>query len=248
MRFVKKVEVGMAKQADKHISFFELQDALAQPGCAVCRLAHKAVTLFMDGLIYESVTDPDAIDRLRATRGFCNTHAWQLADDLGANSVAILYHNLLLYHIELLEAGGAAPSGFSLRRLSGRNPATEAAVQRLAPQAPCLACRRRDESAERALGVFVDHIRDTDFAASYQASSGLCARHFREALQLVRDDTARRHLTEAQLHIWRSLKTEMDELIRKFDYRFAHEPMGTEADSWLRAVALLAGDKDYGDR
>jgi hypothetical protein len=54
-------------------------------------------------------------------------------------------------------------------------------------------------------------------------------------------------VTEAQLHIWSALQVELEELIRKFDYRFAHEPMGSEADAWERVVALLAGAKDYGD-
>ena len=40
---------------------------------------------------------------------------------------------------------------------------------------------------------------------------------------------------------WKRLLGELDEFIRKQDYRFREEPIGSERDSWIRAVALVSG-------
>ena len=37
------------------------------------------------------------------------------------------------------------------------------------------------------------------------------------------------------------LADELDEFIRKRDYRFAREPSGSERDSWVRAIEALSG-------
>ena len=37
------------------------------------------------------------------------------------------------------------------------------------------------------------------------------------------------------------LRAELDEFIRKNDYRFQSEGMGAEGDSWKRAVGLMTG-------
>jgi hypothetical protein len=39
------------------MSYYDLRDALAQPGCPVCRLKADAVKHHLDGLLWESVND-----------------------------------------------------------------------------------------------------------------------------------------------------------------------------------------------
>lgn len=48
-------------------------------------------------------------------------------------------------------------------------------------------------------------------------------------------------LLAAQREAWAALMTEVDEFIRKNDYRFQHEPRGDEHDAWLRALDALVG-------
>lgn len=40
-----------------------------------------------------------------------------------------------------------------------------------------------------------------------------------------------------------ALSHDLGELIRKHDYRFSHEPLGEEKDSWLRALAFFGSEK-----
>ncbi len=48
-------------------------------------------------------------------------------------------------------------------------------------------------------------------------------------------------LAEAFVVAGRELESELSEQIRKADYRFRDEPRGAERDSWLRALARIAG-------
>jgi hypothetical protein len=42
--------------------------------------------------------------------------------------------------------------------------------------------------------------------------------------------------------VYEKLLSELDEFIRKDDYRFANEPLGEERDSWTRAVAARVSE------
>lgn len=55
-------------------TFFEIREALAQPGCFLCRLEEKYAERFLDGLFYEFVNDPGVRQKILAG-GFCKDHA-----------------------------------------------------------------------------------------------------------------------------------------------------------------------------
>jgi len=80
----------------------------------------------------------------------------------------------------------------------------------------------------------------------YRASDGLCLRHFCGVLARIREGRVLEELVAVQRELWEKLEAELSELIRKSDYRFSGEPMGVEAVSWLRALAVLAGERREG--
>src|SRR5262245_38780189 len=98
-------------------AYFDLVDAFAEPGCAVCRMALADVHRFLDALLYEYVIDYDIYDAFRHSRGLCNFHTTQMAHFTGnAPGITVLYHGAMK---ELLNLIDSAPSqaGTSLRRL-----------------------------------------------------------------------------------------------------------------------------------
>jgi hypothetical protein len=107
---------------------------------------------------------------------------------------------------------------------------------------PCPMCETRDDSSGRAIDTLLSHIEEEALGASFVASDGLCAAHFGQAMT-VRG--ARREaleaLSAAQDQCLQRLQGQLDELIRKFDYRFRHEVRGEESTSWIRAVATISG-------
>jgi len=80
----------------------------------------------------------------------------------------------------------------------------------------------------------------------YRASDGLCLQHFCGVLARVHEGRVLEELVAVQRELWEKLEAGLSELIRKSDYRFCGEPMGVEAVSWLRALAVLAGERRGG--
>lgn len=238
----------------KHTSFYELRDALAEEGCPICRLARKSVASFLDNLIYENVNDPGIRDDIREARGFCNLHAWQLRDHGGALGIAIIHRDVIETLMQRVKEAEYQPAswlpGLNRRRTSNAgepvSPATVSLVADLRPQRTCPACQRRDRTVHSYIGTLLQYIDDAELGQMLRESQGLCLPHFRQALQQVSDEPTFKTLTNIQLEIWRGLRDELSEFIRKQDYRFRDESLGAEGTAWSRAIAQISGLRGVG--
>jgi hypothetical protein len=233
------------------MSFYDVREALAQPGCAVCRLKAEVTERYLDGLLWESVNDPGLRHEVRRARGFCHEHAWGLVHNGASLGVAIILRDVLQEVLAVLEGGKfqTVPT-LSLRRtqeaLDPGQPAgaTAELVGQLSPQATCPACAQAATMEGIYLSTLVEHLLSEDgLLAGYQASEGLCLPHFRQALARVRDEVVFEALVQAQRAIWERLIGHLSEIIRKSDYRFQDEPRGEEVGGALRAIAALSGSR-----
>jgi len=225
--------------AEKDVLYHELLDALADDGCAICRLARKASDRYINALLYEGVVDVDLRQKLRDARGPCYVHAWRMAGRRGAVlGTAIVYRDVINTLAKELEA----PEKRSL--LGGKN----SLAQRLAATAPCPACSLEQDAVRRAIKTLLKHVSDANIAESYVAAGGLCLPHFTETLVQAgahASGTASRSLSDWQAAAFRRLRDELDELIRKHDYRFSSEAITEqEAVAWTRAVAATVGEAE----
>ncbi len=213
--------------ADKDVLYHELLEALHAEGCAVCRLAQRAGDSYINALLHEGVVDVDLRRKLRDARGPCYRHAWRMTNKRGSVlGTAIVYRDV----INTLAKGIEAPER---RSLLGRGK--DSIAKRLPATEPCPACRLEQDAIRRAVKTLLKHIDDAQIAESYVAAGGLCLPHFTEALSYA-NDTASRALAGWQATAYRRLRDELDELIRKHDYRFRSEPISDrEAVSWTRA-------------
>ncbi|HEU5330507.1 MAG: hypothetical protein ACTHMA_02005 [Thermomicrobiales bacterium] len=138
-----------------------LEEALARPGCPVCRLVTRTEFHYFATLFYEHVTTPFIYRRLLASRGCCTEHTWLIIAappvEQSPTGVAILFEYLL---VDLL-----------------RHATSNAALIRwLTPQAPCQAC----EITARAEGVYLGEY--ARLAADGVVGSTLCWPHARMLL------------------------------------------------------------------
>ncbi len=215
--------------------YSELLDALRAGGCAICRLQRQTSDSYLHALIYEGVTDPPLRDELRNARGLCHRHAWRQAHRHGsALGLAIIYHDVVNTLTRILED-----------QASSRRINRGALIKRLGPSAECPACRLERIALPRSIKTLLGYLEDPDIQAGYQSSGGLCLAHLRAVIGLA-NDAQTRTIATWQLTAYRELKDELGEFIRKNDHRFKGEPIGAEGDSWLRAVARIAGDSDDG--
>lgn len=212
-----------------------LLQAFAQPGCPVCRLTAASVHSYLDSLMYEYFNEPPTHLAVRAARGFCPTHAWQIQDQITASAlgIALLYEGVLR---TLLQEMG------TVSERASRVQVNKAAAA-LKPQGPCPVCVHRDTVEDHLLRSLLEHLDQPAFAEAFGRSAGLCLAHLRLALERNDPVKTKGRLLAAQQAIWAQLQHELAEYIRKSDYQYADEPMGEEGSSPRRVILQTAGEK-----
>jgi hypothetical protein len=233
----------------KHSGYYELRDALQETGCAICRLGDKAVTRYLDGLVYENVNDYQVRSELKLARGFCNLHAWQLRDCHGVGlDVAILSGDVLGEWLKALQdftAQTPPPNLFqrwgATLGLGGGQPDAVALAETLAPQRSCLACQTRDDAERAYIHELLVHWEDQDIRTGFVQSGGLCLTHFRQTLQLVTQPAQAEAVVRLQEAALSPLLEQLREFIRKNDYRFRDEMTSDDGETWLKALEMISG-------
>lgn len=226
---------------EKDVLYHELLEAFAAEGCAICRLARGASNSYIHALIYEGVTDVKLRETLRNARGLCHRHGWRLAHERGSVlGTAIIYRDVINTLVKGLEANANPPS----RLFSRGSPELSRA---LAASEECPACMLERDAAEREVKVLLSHVSDAALAAAYKRAGGICLPHFQLALSHA-SPSAIKELAGWHAEAWSRLRGELDELIRKHDYRFRSEPVTeAEASAWQRAVAAVTGEAEPKD-
>lgn len=227
-------------------SYYDLIEAFASPGCAICHVLTCSTDRFLDSLLYEYANDPDSHRAFRKGRGLCNLHSWQLQTyHAGVLGVAILYAATLDEVLNVLaQAPPETDRRFSLKHVFGSQGHEGALLaDRLEPAGPCIVCEQLELAEARYTWILSHHIFDERLQHAYRQSHGLCLPHFRMALRQAPDPASVRRLVEIQREHWSKLADEVREFIRKSDYQHVNERMEAERDSWLRAIARMAGEK-----
>jgi Family of unknown function (DUF6062) len=213
--------------------------ACTQEGCPICRQVNESTRHFLDAWKYELFTDAGLREELSRSQGFCSLHTQKLVQMGASLQLAQAYHDIISDTIEQLQANTsftARPAGGLLRRFF------EAGQEKIR----CPACLQK----ERAEGHSIDTLRkallDDEFYAAFQASDGLCLPHFHlactgKAAQL--SGTWLSLLSQAQLRCLQRLNGQLEELVRKHDYRFKDEERGPEMLSWKKAAGIVAGEE-----
>ena len=82
-------------------TFYELREALSQPGCPVCKLERETERRYLDTLFYELVNDYRTRAQLLEAGGFCPTHTATIFEERNSVlGIAIIYRDLLAHFSE----------------------------------------------------------------------------------------------------------------------------------------------------
>jgi hypothetical protein len=241
-------------QEGKNIMAASIQDELIaacrQPGCPLCRLVQSGVQHYVQNLFYESVNDIELRQRLRRSLGFCAEHArLSLEPGVGdALGVSIIYNDIFTNLLRRLpEAGRPVPNEAKLFSRLRTNRAISGSIQTLLdaliPETACPACDQREELEHIFCPALGDHLADEPLARAFRAGDGLCLPHLRRVAPEVKNEAGWLILLESTRTRLESLQAELDEFIRKNDYRFHGESIGEERDAWQRAVRKVIGER-----
>lgn len=208
--------------------------------CPVCFRVAAAARKRLEELLAEHATDPETRQRLRHSRGFCATHTWLLPTVAHANlGVALIYHDLLRDALVQLEQRARQTLRGGSRRIVRASP-----VRHNRPEATCLICREGETLTMSDLGVIVAHFADSRFLAGFARSAGLCLPHVLRLVDLAGGHPNLGSVLAWHATRWHELEADLVEFARKFDYRYAREPMGRERDSWLRVLQVFGGQPE----
>jgi mRNA-degrading endonuclease toxin of MazEF toxin-antitoxin module len=182
----------------------------------------------------EYVNDPQSRDLWRRAQGLCPEHVSLLATLGDALAVAILYADLAERTRERWLGRGASAARHPLRSVLQRANGSGR------PAAACPACEIAHAADARNAGALAQALTQ-DRAEVWEAlevGCGLCVAHTDQVASLASPAAATRlRRIEAQRLV--ALQAELEEIIRKNDYRFRGEPWGPERDAWLRALHKL---------
>lgn len=239
-----KEEVGMNRSRDA----YALRAAFGREGCPVCLVVLEYMQQSMDSWQYEGFTDVEHRHEVIRSRGFCPLHTWQLAQLNTAFQLAIVYSGVLPDVLATLKQDAAhqneqeRPSGWSRWwKKWKRQPATTC-VQPDFDHCPF--CLIRASIEQRLISTLLEQLQSEEIRTLVSQSTGLCLLHFTQAHHLAeeRDPVQLRSLFECQQVCLQRVLEEIQELVRKHDYRFRDEARGNEMTSWRRAAELCAGN------
>lgn len=208
----------MNRTLDRHSAFFNLQEALPEPGCPLCRLKKRWTDSFLETILYESVNDKFFRSRLAKSEGFCHTHAWRIVECNSALGGAILFKD-------------------ALDRLLSR--IGEKKITKVKGLTPCLLCENELEAESRYLNVMAAALaEDSAFHSLFQASDGLCFPHLELLLEQL-SPKVRPGILALHREKYGRLSAGIGAFIEKFDYRnqdrvFTEE----EKNSWKNAARI----------
>ncbi|HAJ37548.1 MAG TPA: hypothetical protein DCL15_17915 [Chloroflexi bacterium] len=231
---------------NRYVPYYDdIVAAMAEPGCAFCRLQLRAAERYIDALLWESVNDPRIRRQVAQARGFCNRHAWLLIRPGGALSAAIIYKDVIQAAAQVVRTAPVPKMSLwqRVRALLGRHqPGEDTLVRALTPQQPCPVCTNATEiDAHLCATLLAAQARSDDVLEHYRTSAGLCLEHFRTLLSYAQQPAGRAALIAVQLDLWAALDHELAEFIRKSDHQARGEKFGAERDAWERAIALTSG-------
>jgi hypothetical protein len=231
-----------ARKPRRHAGEHDLIEAFGQAGCPVCRLATEAVDAYLTSVCYEQVNDLDLREQLRSAGGFCRAHAERfIRQRLGQLAAAIVYRDVLNTARKRIAGGGGGGAGGGLGRLKLSALLGGMARREARSGPPCPGCEAEAEAEGRYLGVLRKRLPDPAVRAKYVAGDGLCLPHIDQALQA--NDEGARALAEAAVEMLGTIVGELDEYIRKHDYRFTTPVWDGGEDTPERAVERAVGHR-----
>lgn len=229
------------------MDYFELIETFPRPGCAMCNLLKRDVDRYIDGMVYGFMDTEEMRDAFSQSRGLCSEHGWLLKQNKFGNVLGIskMYAATLGAVLALMESvpveSGAGQS--RLERLLNSERRASPLADQLDPTARCMVCERIDEREADYVQMFDRFMDDARFRQAYEESDGLCLPHVRQVLRGIRQPAGRQALIDIQARMWRDLKAQVEAFADKQNYERIDELTEAEADSWVRAIARMTGDR-----
>jgi hypothetical protein len=197
-------------------------------------------------LFHEHINDPPSRDKLRYSYGLCSRHSWSAIDNQLGNALGVAIISNDVIGKLLLDLSELTIDKNPLTRLMKQIRTRGGRAKReswFRPPKVCPVCLHQEIVEERVLKTLIESILKQELSDSIRASDGICLPHLRQLVGMSASTESVQALLDLARDRWEKLQDELSEFIRKNDYRFSKEGFGVERDSWLRATAVLKGNR-----
>jgi len=228
---------------NKDRSYFVFLEALEKPGCPICHLVLEDSRGYLDSLMYERVLDvPTRLDLMNSF-GFCSWHAWQIpALPAICNPIvgfSIFASDLLRKFDHLTHAMLERNHNRQVWKLWFKKT-SHRLFSRMKSKA-CPVCVHVAQAEFHYLRELADFLSEEQFLSVYRASAGICLPHFFREEHCFSDHANFPLLARSQFDKVQSLRSTIDEFIRKQDHRFSDQITSCEAQAWRVTMEFLVG-------
>ncbi len=152
--------------AEQHVNYFALQKACEKPGCPLCTIINERINRYIDGMLFEHISDRTFRAQYRLAGGFCNNHSKILLSYRDGLAVAILGQGTLTDYID----------DFNKKKMRKYKE-------------PCPACHEQMR-IEKEFLTFLTEVKDkassksdTELIEFFTNSQGLCVPHYAKLIQ-----------------------------------------------------------------
>jgi hypothetical protein len=237
------------------LSVIRLEEALARPGCVVCRMAHESAAHSIDSFLWESSNDPIIGKKIQAAYGFCPTHTEMVVANelstsgtvLGVNQIYTRVAKYTLLNLQLTMKSTRCITGLRgwFKKL-GLPVVIKSSETPLTPKENCPICEQVKILSRNTLSTLLEQLESGNkvFQQIYSQSSGVCLPHLRESIihfgdsfpkgtdVLVADCSDR-----LETH-----RTDMLEYIRKQNWEYQEEEVTSqESSAWRKVLTFFTG-------
>jgi hypothetical protein len=230
-----------------------LGQACKREGCPICLVTLERMERVMDFWQYEWASEMENRQVLICSKGFCSRHTWQMTQLTSLPTpfaLAMVYRSILpdlLEDVErdlaLAKTGRASGRERFWSKLWRRRRKHTKRADEVVFFRDCPFCQRQAEIEQSLTQELLVMLASEDFRIKLSTATGFCLSHLTQAMREAKSDAQRIVLLECQSACLQHTMGELEELVRKHDYRFLQEPRGEEMTSWRRAAELLVGNR-----
>ena len=210
----------------------------ARGQCPLCTVLEDQERARVHWLAYEGLSDVGLRKRLARAKGLCRWHFRMLYGTVteqtyNVSGVADVMRDLLKADREGLVRALAETK---------RGRRAHKALAALRSRARCPLCEAATQAAESKIDSLLEELANDSSLDSYVSSAGLlCRPHLLLALARDPAEAIVGPLLEKHVRVLEADAGELDEYLRKKDYRFSGEPKGAEQEAPLRTIETFVG-------
>ena len=208
----------------KNSYYTELLEAFDRGECVICKLLKSTTEKYLENLLYEFATDSVSRREIRRAFGYCAKHTAQLIEVTKNTNqrlpASILAEDLAEYFLKQCRRSLKSRRGIGIDIFKKRSV--------------CPICKYYSTHERMYVSEFSEGLAKEEFLRKFLENPGICMEHLIKVSKTIKDRAVLKELLRPQVEIIDGIDLELNNFIKKFDYRSNEKITDREASAWIR--------------